>query len=100
MSDDLEHNEDGFFGTINLLLTVIILGVVAFAGYYLMNSISDAGGFSDWMSNMGSEAGTGVWGAISGAVGGFFGGAWKTGKSIGEATSPTKWNIFGWKPFG
>ena len=79
-SNDLNTNEQGWFGTLlNIVFILIIIGVV----FVIYSLISDPDFFSDFGSNLGGS----LFGGISGALGGFFGGAWNLGKNIGERTS-------------
>ena len=79
-SYDLNDNEEAWIGTLlNIIFLLIIIGII----YVAYNILSDP----DFLSDLGSNAGEGIFGAIAGAVGGFFGGAWNLGKDIGERTS-------------
>jgi hypothetical protein len=76
----INDNEEAFISTLlNIIFLVLIIGIV----YVAYTFLSDP----DLLSDFGSNAGEGIFGAISGAIGGFFGGAWNLGKDIGEETS-------------
>ena len=84
-----KDDENAFLGTLNLILVIVILAVIGFAVYYVMNNSSS------FFSDLGTNSGQSLWGLLSGGVSGFFGGAWNTGKNIGNSTSGW-WN---WRPW-
>ncbi len=87
-STKINSDENAWIGTLlNIVLIILIAGLVLFV-YDLIAS----GDIAD----LAEDAGGGLWGGIVGATAGFFGGAWQTGKDIGNATYPKWINRFKW----
>jgi hypothetical protein len=73
------NDENAWISTfLNIVLILLIGGII----YFVVDLVA-----SGDLEELAEDAGGGLWGGIVGITAGFFGGAWRTGKEIGERTS-------------
>ena len=78
--------------TLTLFFIFGILLIVAAFAYFIIATISDAGGLVQALKDIGEDAGSGLWGFLSGGTAAFFKGSWNSGTTLGANTQ--KYNIF------
>jgi len=78
--------------TLGLFFIFGILVIIAAFVYFVIATISDAGGLSQALKDIGEDSGAGLWGFLSGATVAFTKGAWNSGTTLGAKTQ--KYNIF------
>ena len=70
--------------TLNLVLTLAIIGIVIFVGYQAFQLFQDAGGIGNYFEDLGADTAAAGTGFVAGAVGGLF----NFGKDLGNRFNP------------
>ena len=70
--------------TLNLVLTLAIIGLVIFVGYQAVQLFQDAGGLGEYFEQLGEDTAAAGTGFVAGAIGGLF----NFGKDLGNRFNP------------
>ena len=70
--------------TLNLVLTLAIIGIIVFVGYQAVQLFQDAGGIGAYFENLGDDVASAGTGFVAGAIGGLF----NFGKDLGNRFNP------------
>ena len=70
--------------TLNLVLTLAIIGIIVFVGYQAIQLFQDAGGIGAYFEQLGEDTAAAGTGFVAGAIGGLF----NFGKDLGNRFNP------------